>query len=250
MKNLLNITLILIITSSCSEYQKALKSTNIAEKFAMGTELYDDGKFGKANRLFVQIVPKYRGKPQAEKLMYMYSRTFYEMRDFYTANYQMERFVNAYPESIKAEEIAFLAAKSYYFLSPVYSKEQKETVDAIGKLQGFINSYPDSEYLASANTLVKELDYKLEKKAFEIAKEYNTTGPYSRDYQAAISAFDNFIIDFIANIFNCIFNKTTTTHKLHLFWTRENSKVNPIAVFIFKFAYTNTYTRIYQTFSY
>lgn len=196
MKNLLYITFILIITSSCSEYQKALKSTNIAEKFAMGTELYDDGKFGKANRLFVQIVPKYRGKPQAEKLMYMYSRTFYEMRDFYTANYQMERFVNAYPESIKAEEIAFLGAKSYYFLSPVYSKEQKETVDAIGKLQGFINSYPDSEYLASANTLVKELDYKLEKKAFEIAKEYNTTGPYSRDYQAAISAFDNFIIDF------------------------------------------------------
>ena len=109
MKNLLYITFILIITSSCSEYQKALKSTNIAEKFAMGTELYDDGKFGKANRLFVQIVPKYRGKPQAEKLMYMYSRTFYEMRDFYTANYQMERFVNAYPESIKAEEIAFLA---------------------------------------------------------------------------------------------------------------------------------------------
>ena len=50
--------------------------------------------------------------------------------------------------------------------------------------------------MASANTLVKELDYKLEKKAFEIAKEYNTTGPYSRDYQAAISAFDNFIIDF------------------------------------------------------
>ncbi len=89
-----------------------------------------------------------------------------------------------------------MAAKSYYFLSPVYSKEQKETVDAIGKLQGFINSYPDSEYLASANTLVKELDYKLEKKAFEIAKEYNTTGPCSRDYQAAISAFDNFIIDF------------------------------------------------------
>ena len=43
---------------------------------------------------------------------------------------------------------------------------------------------------------MKELDFKLEKKAFEIAKGYNKTGPYSRDYQAAISAFDNFIIDF------------------------------------------------------
>ena len=39
-------------------------------------------------------------------------------------------------------------------------------------------------------------EFPSEKKAFEIAKEYNKTGPYSRDYQAAISAFDNFIIDF------------------------------------------------------
>ena len=44
--------------------------------------------------------------------------------------------------------------------------------------------------------MVKELDFKLEKKAYEIAKGYNKTGPYSRDYQAAISAFDNFIVDF------------------------------------------------------
>ena len=75
-------------------------------------------------------------------------------------------------------------------------KNKKETVDALKKLQAFINSYPDSEYLAEANVLVKELDYKLEKKAFEIAKGYNKTGPHSRDYQAAITNFDNFLIDF------------------------------------------------------
>ena len=196
MKKLFYIALVIITFSSCSEYQKALKSEDISGKFNMGTELYDAGKYNKANRMFAQIVPQYRGKPQAEKLMYMYSMTFYEMKDYYTANYQMERFVSAYPESEKAQEMAFLAAKSYYQLSPIYSKEQKETVDALNKLQDFINSYPDSEYLAEANTLVKELDFKLEKKAFEIAKGYNKTGPYSRDYQAAITAFDNFIVDF------------------------------------------------------
>jgi outer membrane protein assembly factor BamD len=196
MKKLFYIAIVVIAFSSCSEYQKALKSEEISEKFNLGTELFDAGKYNKANRLFVQIVPKYRGKPQAEKLMYMYSKTFYEMRDYYTANYQMERFVSAYPQSEKVQEIAFLGAKSYYHLSPVYSKEQNETVDALSKLQEFINTYPDSEYLAEANTLVKELDFKLEKKAFEIAKEYNKTGPHSRDYQAAITAFDNFIIDF------------------------------------------------------
>jgi len=196
MKKLFYIAIVIIAFSSCSEYQKALKSEEVSEKFKMGTELFDTGKFNKANRLFVQIVPKYRGKPQAEKLMYMYSKTYYEMGDYYTANYQMERFVSAYPESEKVPEIAFLGAKSYYHLSPVYSKEQKETIEGIQKLQEFINSYPDSEYIVDANALVKELDFKLEKKAFNIAKEYNKTGPHSRDYQASIKAFDNFLVDF------------------------------------------------------
>ena len=196
MKKLFYILVLSVVFSSCSEYQKALKSDSVAEKFKLGTQLFDEGKYNKANRLFIQIVPKYRGKPQAEKLMYMYSMTFYEMRDYYTANYQFERFVSAYPNSDKIEEAAFLGAKSYYYLSPVFSKEQKETKEAIDKLQLFINSFPESEYLAEANTLVKELDFKLEKKAFEIALQYNTTVPYTRDYQAAITAFDNFLLEY------------------------------------------------------
>ncbi|TDU40556.1 Beta-barrel assembly machine subunit BamD [Gelidibacter sediminis] len=197
MKNICYILLITVLFSSCSEYQKALKSEDIATKFKMGTELYDAGKYGKANRLFAQIVPQYRGKPQAEKLIYMYSNSFYNMRDYYLAGYHFERFESQYPKSEKAEEALFLAAKSFYKLSPVYSKEQKETKVAIEKLQLFINKYPDSEYLPEANSLIKELDYKLEKKAFEIAKLYNQIANFeSEDYEASIKAFDNFLVEY------------------------------------------------------
>ena len=129
MKRLIYILVILVTFSSCNEYQKALKAEDIATKFKLGTELYEAEKYNKANRLFVQIVPKYRGKPQAQKLMYMYCMTFYKTRDYYTANYQMERFVSSYPNSEKVQEIAFLSAKSYYHLSPIYTKEQKETTE-------------------------------------------------------------------------------------------------------------------------
>merc|ERR1711871_1280927 len=97
------------------------------------------GKFDKANRLFLQIVPKYRGKPQAEKLMYMHSKAYYETGDFYTANYKMEQFTESYPKSERVDEIAFLATKSYYYLSPKYSRDQTETTEALQKLQDFIN---------------------------------------------------------------------------------------------------------------
>lgn len=201
MKKLLCILVIAIAFSSCGEYQKALKSDSIADKFKLGTELYDQGKFAKAQRLFIQIVPKYRGRPQAEKLMFMYSNTFYQTRDYYTANYQFERFVSAYPQSEKIAEASFMAAKSYYELSPRYSKEQKETTEALGKLQAFINEYGESPFVTEANALVKELDLKLEKKAFEIAKQYNTIGGFTRDYQAAIASFDNFLINYPGSSF-------------------------------------------------
>lgn len=196
MKKLVSIVFVLLVFSACSEYQRVLKEEDIAAKFKMGTALYDAGKYEKANRLFLQIVPKYRGKPQAEKLMYMHSKAFYETKDYFSANYRMERFVEAYPKSERVDEIAFLAAKSYYKLSPIYAKDQTETADAIVKLQDFINRYPDSEFFDQANALVQELDAKLEKKAYEIALQYHTTGPFHRDYNSAITAFDNFLEKF------------------------------------------------------
>ena len=192
MKNFFYILFASILLSSCSEYQKAVKSTDISTKFKLGEELYKEGKFAKANKLFAQIVPSYRGKPQAEKLMYLYANTYYQMNDYYLAGYQFERFASSYPKSEKVEESAFLGAKSFYMLSPVYTKDQHDTKDAIEKLQLFINLYPNSEYVAEANILIRELDFKLELKAYSIANQYTQLS----DYAASIKSFDNFIFEF------------------------------------------------------
>lgn len=212
MKKIVFILAIVSVFSSCSEFQKTLKSEDIATKFKLGEQLYNEGKFYKANKLFVQLVPQYRGKPQAEKLMYMYGKTFYEMRDYQISSYQLERFEQAYPNSEKVEEIAFLGAKSYYMLSPVYTKDQIDTKQALEKLQLFINKYPESSYLAEANELVKELDYKLESKAFGIAKQYNRIS----DYKSSIKSFDNFIVDFPGSSYreDALFYRLDAAYKL------------------------------------
>ncbi|WP_066225346.1 outer membrane protein assembly factor BamD [Formosa haliotis] len=192
MRKFLYVLLACFVLSSCSEYQKTLKAQDVGAKFKLGEELYNQGSFSKANRLFSQIVPSYRGKPQAEKLMYMYAKSYYEMKEYKISGYQFERFVDSYPKSEKLEEAAFLGAKSYYFESPVYSKDQEDTRTAIEKLQLFINRFPKSEYLSEASGYIQELDAKLERKAYEIAKQYNTIS----DYQAAIKSFDNFLFEF------------------------------------------------------
>ena len=216
MKNFIYILIVIFSLNACSEYQAVLKGEDVAAKFKFGTELYDEGDFTKANRIFVQIVPKYRGKPQAQKLMYMYCMTFYQTKDYFTSNYQMERFVEAYPKSEKLEEIAFLSAKSYYMLSPVSSKDQSETLIAVDKLQEFINKYPNSSYMSIASDLVRELDHKLEEKAYNIALQYNVTGPFHRDYNSAISAFDNFLVEFPGSAFkeDALFYKFDSAYEL------------------------------------
>ena len=192
MKKLLYSISILILISSCSEYQKALNSDEVSVKFNLGTELYDAEKYSKASRLFTQILPQYRGKPQAQKLTYMQAMCFYNTKDYNSSSYQMERFVNSYPDSEKVEEMAFLGAKSYYLMSPIFSKDSEDTKIAIDKMQEFINAFPESEFNDDANKIIFELDYRLELKEFNIALQYNVL----TDYQAAIKSFENFLIDF------------------------------------------------------
>ncbi len=200
MRKFFYLILVFAALTSCNEYQKVLKASGkdaIKEKFTLGETLYNEGKYSKANRLFAQIVPEYRGKPQAQKLMYLYAMTFYKMKDYYIAAYRFEQFSKSYSKSEKLEEASFLSARSYYMLSPEYSKDQSETTEAIEKLQEFINIFPESSYLSEANKLVKELEYKLEQKAFYIAKQYSDIAPgFTRDFTSAIKSFDSFLFDF------------------------------------------------------
>jgi outer membrane protein assembly factor BamD len=169
-----------------------LKSEDVSIKFIEATKMYEAKKYAKALRLFDQIAPAYKGKPQAERMFYMYAQSLYKTEQYYLAGYQFESFVSSYPKSEKVEESAFLGAKCFSELSPVYTLDQTDTYKAIDKLQNFIDIYPESTNVAEANLLVKELREKLELKAYENAKTYNNVS----DYKAAMVAFDNFIINF------------------------------------------------------
>ncbi|OIV40992.1 outer membrane protein assembly factor BamD [Flavobacterium johnsoniae] len=212
MKKIVSLLIVVALFCSCSEYQKALKNEDVAAKFQVATKMYDAGKYSKAIRLFEQLAPTYRGKPQAEKLFYMFSQSYYKTKQYYLAGYQFESFVSGYPRSEKVQEAAFLGAYSYSKLAPVYSLDQADTVKALDKLQTFIDNYPNSEYLAQANEAVKILNGKLEKKAYENAKGYNTIS----DYKSALVAFDNFIADFPGTPFkeDALFYKYDSAYQL------------------------------------
>ena len=176
----------------CSDYQKLLNSDDVPEKYKQAEVFYNNGEYRKANRLLEQILPTYRGKPQAQRVIFFFADSYFQTRSYNLAAYQYESFVKSYPKSERVQEATFKAAKSYYHQSPSYSLDQEDTYKAIEKLQIFINLYPNSQYNPEANQMISELQEKLEKKDFEIAKQYFTI----RDYRASIKANDNFIANF------------------------------------------------------
>lgn len=202
MKNLIYIAIVGLLLTSCGEYQKVLNKGTVQKQYAMAVKMYEAKKFNKALTLFEKITPSYRTKPQMERIQFMVAQSNFNTRNYDLAGYYFDRFTQNYPKSSKKEEAAYLSAYSYMLASPVFSLDQVDTYKGLNGFQSFIDAYPDSKRLADANKYYQEISYKLQKKAFEIAKVYYTTAVTDpRNYKASIVAFDNLLSDYLGTQF-------------------------------------------------
>jgi outer membrane protein assembly factor BamD len=98
-------------------------------------------------------------------------------------------YTRNFPKNKRAEECAFLNAICYYKNSPKYSLDQEDTKTAILEMQEFANVYPESPRIDSCNKLMDELRGKLERKSYEITKQYY----FIEDWKASINESKNFL---------------------------------------------------------
>jgi len=220
MKNLLYFAFVGLLFTSCSEYQKVLNKGTVEQQYAMATKMYEAKKYNKALDLFEKVTPTYRGKPQMERIQFMVAQSNFNTKNYDLAGYYYNRFTQNYPKSSKKEEAAFLSAYSYKLASPAFSLDPTDTNKALDAFQKFIEDYPDSERIPEANKYYQEISYKLQKKAFEIAKIYYTTADYdpARNYEAAIVAFDNLLEDYLGSVFKeeALYYRLKASHDLAL----------------------------------
>ena len=160
---LLCCVLVAFVASSCSKYQKVLKSTDLPYKFDMAMKYYEDGEYYRAEVLYEELIGLYRGLGKAEEIYYYHAYCNYYMEDYIMAGYYFDNFIKTYPTSKHAEECRFMSAYCYYMNSPESSLDQSNTVRAIDELQLFINRYPESDRVAECNDLMDVLRNKLEK---------------------------------------------------------------------------------------
>ncbi|OQX76052.1 MAG: hypothetical protein B6D64_10620 [Bacteroidetes bacterium 4484_276] len=182
----------LIITASCSQHQKLLKSQDNELKYEKSIEYYEKGDYYKAIQLFESILPIYRGTNKAEKLYYYYAYAYYHESEFIMAAYYFKRFYSNFPSSQYTEEAAYMSAYCQYLDSPRYSLDQTNTYEAIDEFQIFINKYPYGDRAKEATGYIDELRQKLQDKSYNIANLYYKM----EDYRAAIVSYESLLSDY------------------------------------------------------
>lgn len=179
---------VVIMLSGC-RFQKLLKSSDYEEKYAMALEFYNRQDYNRALQLMDQIVPIFKGTAKAQELEFMYAMSYFKQSDFILASYYFKRYYKNYPTSDKAEDALFYSAYCNYMDSPRPSLDQESTKVAIQEMKLFMSRFPESEKYKQAEDIVNELEAKLEKKEYDIAKQYFKM----EDYNAAITAFKTYL---------------------------------------------------------
>lgn len=183
---------LLLIFSSCSKFRKIQKSTDWKVKHDAAMNYYENKDYYRSSLLFEDIMPYIKGRPENEKVQFYYAYVQYYQKQYLMSAHYFKNFYDTYRRSEYAEEALYMHAYSLYKQSPPYNLDQTSSKEAIDACQAFLNKYPDSEWADDAVKIMNELRGKLERKAFEIARNYYYLGRY----KASLVAFDNFDKDF------------------------------------------------------
>ena len=193
MKFLPGILLCVILLSSClSQYGKVVKSKDKEYKLKMAEQYYAKKDYEKAQELYTDLLPLFKGDPRFEDIYYKYAYTAYYQKDYMNAENLFKTYGENFPNNPKVEETEFMRCMAYYKQSPKVDLDQTNTVKTIALLQAFISTHPDSKKIADANDIIDKCRAKLELKEFNNAKLYFDLGYF----KSAGVAFSILIDDF------------------------------------------------------
>ncbi len=179
-----------LMLGACSnQFSKVLKSTDYEYKLKKADEYFANKKYSKAEQLYIELFPVFKGSDKFEELYYKYAYCSFYQKNYADAENLFKGFLGVFPNSAKAEEIAYIHALTFYKQSPIVELEQINTQKAIGMMQSFISTYPNSKRIAEANEIIAKCRAKLEEKDYKAAQLYYNI----QQYRAAGISFANLL---------------------------------------------------------
>ncbi len=114
------------------------------------------------------------------------------------SQYHFKNYARQFPDGKHVEECYYMNAFCYFLNSPNFKLDQTYTKNAIKEFQSFIDLYPQSSKMDTCNILMDELHGKLERKDYEIVKQYYKV----EDWKAAIVSIKNYLKEYPSSQYN------------------------------------------------
>lgn len=229
---------------SCSkEFTRIQKKGTTEEKYAAAVKYYKKADYYKAGVLFDEITPLLKGDSTAERTQFYNAYANYYQGNYQMSSYLFNTFYATYNNSPFAEEAYYMYAYSMFKDTPPYNLDQTNSVTAIDALQTFINSYPDSKYAPESAKNLQDLRERMERKAYEKARQYYKTRDPSwgglSNYLASVVTIDNFKKDFPDSKYNEELSAMQITAQYELadlsLYTKQKERFNQTLEYYNKF---------------
>ncbi|MDO4225459.1 MAG: outer membrane protein assembly factor BamD [Bergeyella zoohelcum] len=193
MKKIVALLALALAVVSCNrKYETAMKSADKNLILETANQYFADKKWTQAIALYERLPNLVAGTDDAKTVVFNTAYANYYDKQYRIAGHQFKNFSVTFTDDERVEEAAYMSALCYYQGSQDYNLDQTNTDSALNELQNFLNKYPNSERAKNINTLIDELSYKLEFKAYENARQYYKMG----EYKASDIAFENVLNDF------------------------------------------------------
>lgn len=201
------ILLLMLVLTSCGEYQRLLKSRDPEEKYQAALQYFNEKQYVKAQTLLDDVTAYYKGTERSEDILAYLARCYMGQKNYDSATDYYQAYVRNYPKGKYATEAHFQVGHCQYLNSPDARLDQEITRKAIEAHTVFVELYPDSPYAEQAYKEMNELYDKLAYKELKSAQLYYNLGSYlGNNYLSCEIVSKNALKNFPSNKYQEDFN--------------------------------------------
>lgn len=186
-----------VMLTACGEYQRVVKNPDPNVRFEYAKRAFEEGRYVQAYTLLKDVVTQFKGSDKAEESLYLLGLSHYENKEYLDAAAYFQTYYNRYPKGKYTEFARYYTGYAYYLDSPEPQLDQSITIKAIEELQGFLDYFPRSELVSTAQNAIFELQDKLTLKELQNAQLYYNLGNYlGNNYESAVIVAKNAIKEY------------------------------------------------------
>lgn len=186
-----------MLLTSCGEYYRVQKSTDLGERYSFAKKSYNEKKYGRVVSLLEDIVPQLVGTTEGPQSTYLLADAYLQQGDLQEASRYFQNYYTSYPKGDMVEDARYKAGVALYDASPDPRLDQTATLGAIKELQSYLDFYPEGQHKEEVEQMLFALQDKLAYKQFLAAQLYYNLGLYlGNNYESCIITAQDALKDY------------------------------------------------------